>query len=511
MKYSVLFKSVLASVAVWAVLLGAGHERTACAQKRVLVERFSGPGTVALRTMVLAALKGMGADVIPDPDIATAATEIGVEKVTADDTLLARKLKADMLVKGAVVPYKRGFAALVTGRGPDGRPLAKNGAWPGKTVAQALGKAKMALEPTLGAMLARARGGGGGRKAAPSNPADDLLADLDKQPAPRKAAKADADSEQEEQPAPRKRARAEAAAEEEEPAPRKRAKAEPAADEEEAPPPRRRSRVASGDDDEPPRLKRSRRSGDADADVQGDAGAEGGSGGPATFEVAVGAHLFGRSLTYKDSLIGDHDGYSLPAVPSLAVSLEYYVTPNIGLTAGGEIALSRGSQRSDGGPVYRTTSTGFFVGADYRLFPVTGWEVVAGVAYASNSFKIVTEGEDMMPPHVPAADYRQVRAGVGTRFPVSSTISLLAGADYLHLLSIGELRDGYFPQASGHGGYGYAGAAYALGWTRGLEARITVDLRRYVFAMNPVVGDTHVAGGAVDQYLGLNLGFGYRR
>jgi hypothetical protein len=137
--------------------------------------------------------------------------------------------------------------------------------------------------------------------------------------------------------------------------------------------------------------------------------------------------------------------------------------------------------------------------------------VVAGAAYASNSFKIVTEGEDMMPPHVPAADYRQLRAGVGTRFPVSSTMSLMAGADYLHLLSIGELREGYFPQATGHGGYGYAGAAYALGWTRGLEARITVDLRRYVFAMNPEVGDTHVAGGAVDQYVGVNLGFGYRR
>jgi hypothetical protein len=87
---------------------------------------------------------------------------------------------------------------------------------------------------------------------------------------------------------------------------------------------------------------------------------------------------------------------------------------------------------------------------------------------------------------------------------------VIGGASYLHILAMGELREAYFRRSTGHGGEGSAGVAFRLSFLEGLEARITADLRRYVFAMNSQPGDEHVAGGAVDQYIGINLSFGYR-
>jgi hypothetical protein len=60
----------------------------------------------------------------------------------------------------------------------------------------------------------------------------------------------------------------------------------------------------------------------------------------------------------------------------------------------------------------------------------------------------------------------------------------VGGGNYLHLLGIGELRDVYFPFATGRGGEGFGGIAFGLPWAAGLEARLTADFRRYVFSMN---------------------------
>jgi hypothetical protein len=509
-KHHTIFKGALFSV----VLLAAAGSRPASAAKRVLVERFAGPGTVALRTMVLATFARMDAEVIPDPAVATAAKEIGVQKVEEDDTLLARKLKATLLVRGAIVPFKGGFAIMMSGRGPDGRQLTRPVGWRGRTVPQVLGKAKVALPKTLGLMLTRAPESGGAapeRRARPEKPeksgdaVDALLAEVDKPSRPPREAALD------EEPAPRKRAAKE---EEEEPAAKVAQAEEPAPAEEEAPRPRRKKRVVEADDEEPAPRKRSRANGDDDEppNLRKKARvAEEETGGANRLELTVGAHVYGRSFSYNQSLIGDHDAYQLSAVPAPSLSIDYYVTPSLALTAGGEIAFALASQRGDGGPTYKTQASSYFAGGKYRYSPMPGWDLMAGAAYAANSFRIVAQGEDTMPPHVPGVAYRQARIGLATRIAVTPTISLFGGADYLHLLGIGELREVYFPQAKGRGGSGYAGGAYPLSFAKGLEARVTVDLRRYVFSMNPEKGDDHVAGGAIDQYVGINVGVGYRR
>jgi hypothetical protein len=111
---------------------------------------------------------------------------------------------------------------------------------------------------------------------------------------------------------------------------------------------------------------------------------------------------------------------------------------------------------------------------------------------------------------VAGVNYEQVRVGGSVRVPLNDKAAIIGGANYLHLITMGQIKKEYFPNATGRGGEGFAGVAFALSWMKGLEGRVTADLRRYVFTLNPKVGDTRVAGGATDQYIGLNLGVAYR-
>src|SRR5262249_18293709 len=150
---------------------------------------------------------------------------------------------------------------------------------------------------------------------------------------------------------------------------------------------------------------------------------------------------------------------------------------------------------------YTTSSMGYSVGAKGRYF-LGSTELLGGVSYAGYNFKITPEVGDKTPPQVAAVDYKQLKIGASVRIPVAGEkFALVGGGNYLHLLGVGELRDVYFPFATGRGGEGFAGVAFGLPWASGLEGRLTADFRRYVFSMNSDKTDTRIAGGAVDQYI----------
>jgi hypothetical protein len=474
-------KVVLCSLIASVLLTSAGHPEEVWARpgQRVVVERFTGPGTIAFRRVVLRTLDKLGVEAVPDG--------------------------APVLLRGAVTAYRRGFVAVLVAKAPNGRLLAPPGVWMGPTVGKALLRAAKALPRKLTMVLARApRGGGGGPVAQGRAPArkesDDPFAGLPGEGAGTKKVVAEASDE--------RPSRTRAPSDEAEEAPRRtRARTEEArADDEPRPARSRRS-----DDEEPP-PRRSRGRGDEE-DVASSADAPErppSAGGPA-LDVEVGAHVYGRFFNYNQSFAGNQDGYLLPLVPSPALSVDYYVLPWLGISAGGEVAVGLASQHPEGGAAYQTTASGYFIGGKVRYLPSSTTELMGGVAYATNSFKLVAAPDDPNPPHVPAVDYRQVRLGTTARFVLGKQLSAVGGASYLHLLGIGELRDGYFPNATGHGGEGHAGLAFPLSSVKGLEVRVTADLRRYVFSMHSLPGDAHVAGGAVDQYIGANLSFGYRR
>jgi hypothetical protein len=278
-----------------------------------------------------------------------------------------------------------------------------------------------------------------------------------------------------------------AAVAEEKPAAKKKKAAEPAEESEAAKPSEDETTVAASADEE-----------------------ETGPASPFTkLDLAVGAHVYGRKFSYNQSRLGDQRGYNLPVVSAPSVSLDYFFVPFLGITVGAEYSLALISEDSNGDR-YRTSSMGYSVGVKGRHL-LGSTELTGGLAYAAYSFKVTPESDDPAPPQVAGVDYKQIRVGAGVRLPLSDKVALVGGGNYLHLLGMGELQsEKYFKYATGRGGEGYAGIAFALPWLAGLEARITADIRRYVFAMNSEMGDTRVAGGATDQYMGANIAVGYR-
>jgi hypothetical protein len=255
-------------------------------------------------------------------------------------------------------------------------------------------------------------------------------------------------------------------------------------------------KVAAGDADEPT------------VSEEGDAEER-----PAKFQkldLAVGAHVYGRTFSYNQNALGSQQEYRLPVVPAPNLSLEYFFLPYLGAAVTAEYSVALISQDTSGNK-YRTSSMAYSVGARGRHM-FGSIEVNGGIAYAMNNFKVVSEAGDATAPQVAGVDYKQIKVGAGTRIAMTDKVAIIGGGNYLHLLSFGELQSmNYFPFATGRGGEGYAGLAVGLPWMKGLEARGTLDLRRYVFDMHSQNEDRRIAGGATDQYIGVKILFAYRQ
>src|SRR6185436_664927 len=211
---------------------------------------------------------------------------------------------------------------------------------------------------------------------------------------------------------------------------------------EEAPKAKKKKAAPPADEEAPAKGKEE----EATVSASASADSEEPSGPPspyARFDVAVGAHVYGRNFSYNKSLQGGQQAYHLPAVPAPTIALDYFFTKNIGVTASFEYSVALISEYKAGFR-YTTSSMGFSLGAKYRLF-LGSTELVPGVSYSSYGFKITPESEDKTPPQVAAVDYKQVKVGAQVRIPVGDKFALVGGGDYLHLLGIGELRDVYFP------------------------------------------------------------------
>jgi hypothetical protein len=441
------------------LLLTIAPTSEAWAQKnqRVVVEKFSGPGTVRLRSMVLAVLSQRGADVIPIEKVTSTEADLGLLQVSDNYAAVAKELKVNAFFGGTISGKGRKVTARLRGTGADGKPLGQ-AVWNAKSLAKLFAAVGANLSKKMGAMLSGA--------GAPAGKAEEV-AEAPEAPSASKGAVAAADAD--EAPASKRKVTSD-----------------------DDPPPRKR---ASKDDDETVSAR-------ADAD-------ESTPGAHPKLEVDFAIHAYRRDFTYNAVLQGDQQAYKLPGVPAPSISVDYFFVPNFGVTAGGEYSLALTSQDGAGNK-YKTSSWGGFFGGKGRYFLSGGSELQGTIGYARNAFKIVPAADDPTPPHVAGVDYEQVRVGASARIPLNDKMALIGGGDYLHVLTIGQLKKEYFPNTKGRGGEGFAGVAFALSWMKGLEGRATLDVRRYVFSMNPVVGDARVVGGATDQYLGLNVGVGYR-
>ncbi len=230
--------------------------------------------------------------------------------------------------------------------------------------------------------------------------------------------------------------------------------------------------------------------------------------------VAFVLRMFSRNFAYNESIRGGQQGYqapekrfnNLPLVPAPGLALEYFPAKYAGVFGGFNYGIA--GSKDQGGSVYKTSVYSWLIGGKGRI-ALGSMDIEPSIGYGSNVFKVDDFATGANGIQVAAVDYRHIRAGGGISLPVSFG-RFQAGGHYLHILSAGDILSEKYFQGNAVGGEVFAGAIIPLGFMKNLDFRPSLDFRRIAFAFTPG-GQmaTRLAGGAVDQYIGLNLGIGY--
>jgi hypothetical protein len=469
----VVFVALVAST----LFLGSGFTSNAWAQKkRVVVELFKGPNAERVRLAVVRSLLKQRIEVVQVKKVAMVEADLGLIRASDNYPAVARELKVNAFVGGTVMPGKRPRARIVV-RSPDGGVVGQT-AFQGMNVIRLIANIDNGGGPRLVAMVGSAKGGGGG-----GGEVDGLLAEGGGGGGGGGGKKALAAAE---------------------PPPEKPARAEPA--EEEAPP--RASKAAKPDADveteaeAPPAKSSSKATKTASA---------GGTG----LNLAFVMRMFSRNFSYNQNAKGGQQGYqapeqkfnNLPLVPAPGLAIEYFPMRYIG----GQLSYNRAiaGSKDTGGSVYKTTAYDWAINAKGRI-DVIGMQVEPVLGYVAKVFEIQNFATSENRIQVAPVSYRHVRVGAGVRMPFDSGAAISAGGAYLHTLGAGDILDPakYF-SGNSLAGELYAAMTFPLGFAKGFDLRLGADFRRIAFAFTPNLGANRIAGGAVDQYIGVNVGIGY--
>jgi hypothetical protein len=226
-------------------------------------------------------------------------------------------------------------------------------------------------------------------------------------------------------------------------------------------------------------------------------------------DIAIGAGILHRSFSYKDDLFGVLQGYSLGAAITPAAELTWapLFGGRMGITGHFSMSVGLKSQTSDG-TTYPTQAMAWGAGIFYRFFLGEKSHLGIVARYESQSFSISADSSGNR-PDIPDVKYSAIAGGLDLRLSLFGPVSLLAGASYRYLLSVGEIGTApWFPRQTSMGVDAMLGFGIELG--SAFEIRIEGQLQRYGFSFNPEPGDPKIAGGATDTYLsGIGL-FAFR-
>jgi hypothetical protein len=478
-----------------ALVLGLGWSGSASAErKRVGVPKFDGPQEGVIRKAVMQVLKGGGYEVVGAKELDAGAKGAGAQLDSNDGfKAVAKELSISAFVTGEVSKKK---AKLTVRNGNDGA-VSGEGSFGGANPKKVASDVRDGFSRRLGSAVERGRAPTGAKKptAAPVAEAeepDDSGGDADEAPAAAKPSKAASSSSKTES-----------------------AEAAPAATGDAAP----EEAVAKKAPSEPD---------------------EGGAAGPRALELALGGGGFSRSLSYNQDIYGALRQYKLTLGPAVSVSIVAFpaafstsgFVANLGVELNIEQAFGVSSTvpANPAGPFVSGATFGTViydrnVGARLRL-PLHGGHELAvfgGIGQHAFSFKS-SGGADRGMLNIPDTIYNYIRVGLDGRFELPSGMTAGVGAAYRLVLnkggqiSEGPLLDqnnnvvstGFFPYLTVAGIEANAMLGYHI--TPSLQARFNVNLRRYFFNMHSTPADYNVnaiAGGAVDQYVGFNVGLSY--
>jgi hypothetical protein len=237
------------------------------------------------------------------------------------------------------------------------------------------------------------------------------------------------------------------------------------------------------------------------------------------FEVRVGGAISGRWFRYSTPLPAADAAnllrtYKVFGAGMLAVGGDLYpaattkipVLNNLGIEADLAHAFGLKSAIQNGGSI-ATSFDRWRVSLRERIRlgssetpPVIG----VRVGYGKDVFTF-SDAPAALAAQIADASYGSLNLGLDARLPVSR-LAFTFGFDYLAPLSHGAVYD-RFRDASVKGIDLRFGLGLAI--ASGFEARFLLDYGRYFSSFKPIPGDQYVAGGALDQLLGLSLGVAY--
>ena len=226
----------------------------------------------------------------------------------------------------------------------------------------------------------------------------------------------------------------------------------------------------------------------------------------------VAFEIGGRRFEYTDALSPNTSSYSVFGVPVPSVGLEVYPAAatkipfirDLGLTMRFSHAFGISSTTEDNTSV-STGWTRIGGGLRARFLPGGPTGPMIGVSGGIDYLQFNFDGSAAIAGSVPAVTYASLRAGVDGRIPFWK-MALLLDFGYDGALSAGPVYDRFRDSSVGGVDVG-AGLALVLG--AGFELRLRGHYTRYFYKFHPKLGDEYVAGGALDEFLGVGLGVAY--
>jgi hypothetical protein len=232
-------------------------------------------------------------------------------------------------------------------------------------------------------------------------------------------------------------------------------------------------------------------------------------------EVAVSASVDvgNRRFSYSDpvgTLLGE---YRLPLAPMMSFGVEAYpwastrapVLQDLGFRGHVSRAFAVNSTTSDGVAI-ETSWTRFDGELRGRLLFPGSNPFELGIYAGADASYFDMSTKTKVATLLPSARTVSLRFGFDTRLFVAWRLSLMLGAAYLVPTSSGEIYHRF--RAPSVGGIDID-FGFALAIVPGLEAQLTGRYTRYFASFEPVLGDSTVAGGAVDEQMQFGLGVRY--
>ena len=235
--------------------------------------------------------------------------------------------------------------------------------------------------------------------------------------------------------------------------------------------------------------------------------------GTALFVGELGLELGGRWFSYSDPRTDNLRPYSVFGAPLVAIGAELYplagtgtaFIKDLGITLGYARALGLSSELEGGSAAISTAYQRFQVGLRGRIRFGEGEK--AAILGLGGGLRLQTFNYEggVIQGELPDVSYTLLRFGLDGRAPVGP-VAFVGGLDFFVPLGSGEVYSRF--TSPSELGLGFGGGL-AIPIATGLEARVMVDYTRFFSSFSPSETDLYVAGGAVDEYLGIRLGAAY--